>query len=188
LGRRYAFQNVQRFFRFNLIGLVGIVFQLAILWILTQLGVGYLAASSAAIMLTVVHNFGWHWVWTWADRMPRLPPAIAFARFFMANGLVSLMSNLALMPLVAGRLGLPPVPSDQIFIVEVRIDETGRVTENCMLRGVGPEVDRRVLDAVRGWRFEPPRLTTAVDSREGRWPAGSAVPIFMTVTVQPKKR
>jgi len=84
--------------------------------------------------------------------------------------------------------GLPPVPSDQIFIVEVRIDETGRVTENCMLRGVGPEVDRRVLDAVRGWRFEPPRLTTAVDSREGRWPAGSAVPIFMTVTVQPKKR
>jgi len=117
LGPRYAFQNVQRFFRFNLIGLVGIVFQLAILWILTQLGVGYLAASSAAIMLTVVHNFGWHWVWTWADRMPRLPPAIAFARFFMANGLVSLMSNLALMPLVAGRLGLPPVPSNLIVIV-----------------------------------------------------------------------
>jgi len=117
LGRRYAFLNVQRFFRFNLIGLVGIVFQLAILWILTQLGVGYLAASSAAIMLTVVHNFGWHWVWTWADRMPRLPPAIAFARFFMANGLVSLMSNLALMPLVAGRLGLPPVPSNLIVIV-----------------------------------------------------------------------
>ena len=117
MGRRYAFQNVQRFFRFNLIGLVGIVFQLAILWILTQLGVGYLAASSAAIMLTVVHNFGWHWVWTWADRMPRLPPAIAFARFFMANGLVSLMSNLALMPLVAGRLGLPPVPSNLIVIV-----------------------------------------------------------------------
>ena len=108
---------MQRFFRFNLIGLVGIVFQLAILWILTQLGVGYLAASSAAIMLTVVHNFGWHWVWTWADRMPRLPPAIAFARFFMANGLVSLMSNLALMPLVAGRLGLPPVPSNLIVIV-----------------------------------------------------------------------
>jgi putative flippase GtrA len=117
LGRRYAFQNVQRFFRFNLIGLVGIVFQLAILWILTQLRVGYLAASSAAIMLTVVHNFGWHWVWTWADRMPRLPPAIAFARFFMANGLVSLMSNLALMPLVAGRLGLPAVPSNLIVIV-----------------------------------------------------------------------
>ena len=108
---------MQRFFRFNLIGLVGIVFQLAILWILTQLGVGYLAASSAAIVVTIAHNFGWHWMWTWADRTRRVPPAIAFARFFMANGLVSLMSNLALMPLVAGRLGLPPVPSNLIVIV-----------------------------------------------------------------------
>ena len=117
MGRRCAFQNVQRFLRFNLIGLVGIIFQLAILWILTDLGVGYLAASSAAIVVTIAHNFGWHWMWTWADRTPRVPPAIAFARFFMANGLVSLMSNLALMPIVAGRLGLPAVPSNLIVIV-----------------------------------------------------------------------
>jgi dolichol-phosphate mannosyltransferase len=108
---------VQRFFRFNLIGLVGIAFQLAILWILTEIGVGYLAASSAAIVVTVAHNFGWHWLWTWADRTPRVAPAMAFARFFMANGLVSLMSNLALMPLVAGRFGLPAVPSNLIVIV-----------------------------------------------------------------------
>jgi dolichol-phosphate mannosyltransferase len=116
LGRRCAFQNVQRFFRFNVIGLVGIVFQLALLWILTDVGVGYLVASSAAIVVTVGHNFAWHWLWTWADRTPRMPPAIAFARFFLANGLVSLMSNLALMPLVAGRLGLPAVPSNLIVI------------------------------------------------------------------------
>ena len=107
---------MQRFFRFNLIGLVGIAFQLAILWILTEIGVGYLAASSAAIVVTVAHNFGWHWLWTWADRTPRVAPAMAFARFFMANGLVSLMSNLALMPLVAGRFGLPAVPSNLIVI------------------------------------------------------------------------
>jgi putative flippase GtrA len=116
LTHRGAFLNVQRFLRFNLIGLVGIVFQLAILWILTCLGVGYLAASSAAIVVTVVHNFVWHWLWTWADRAPRVPAPIAFARFFMANGLVSLMSNLALMPLIAGRLELPPVPSNLIVI------------------------------------------------------------------------
>ena len=108
---------MQRFFRFNLIGLVGIAFQLAILWILTEIGVGYLAASSAAIVVTVAHNFGWHWLWTWADLTPRVAPAMAFARFFMANGLVSLMSNLALMPLVAGRFGLPAVPSNLIVIV-----------------------------------------------------------------------
>ena len=99
-----------------MIGLVGIVFQLAILWILTHLGVGYLAASSAAIVATVVHNFSWHRAWTWADRASEVPPAIAFARFFMANGLVSLMSNLALMPLVAGALGLPVLPANLIVI------------------------------------------------------------------------
>jgi dolichol-phosphate mannosyltransferase len=107
---------VQRFLRFNLIGLVGVVFQLAILWILTTLGVGYLAASTAAVVATVAHNFGWHWLWTWADRAPRVPPAVAFARFFMANGLVSLMSNLALMPVIAGTFGLPAVPSNLMVI------------------------------------------------------------------------
>jgi putative flippase GtrA len=107
---------VQRFLRFNLIGLVGVVFQLAILWILADLGVGYLAASSAAVVVTVVHNFGWHWMWTWADRTPRVPLAIAFARFFLANGLVSLTSNLSLMPLIVGAFGLPAVPSNLIVI------------------------------------------------------------------------
>jgi len=81
--------------------------------------------------------------------------------------------------------GLPPLPGDQYFIVEARIDATGRVTEDCMLRGSSsPDADRRVLDAVRQWRFEPPRLIRAVDSRDGHWDAGAAVPIFMTVTVR----
>ena len=82
--------------------------------------------------------------------------------------------------------GLPPLAPDQYLIVEVRIDATGRVTEDCMLRGVNPDVDRRVLDAVRAWRFEPPRLIAGVDSRDGRWEAGAAVPIFMTLTVRPR--
>lgn len=84
--------------------------------------------------------------------------------------------------------GLVPPPPDHLFIVEVRIDETGRVTENCMLRGIGTDVDRRVLEALRAWRFDPPRLTSALDSQGGHWAAGAAVPIFMTVTVRVKPR
>ena len=84
--------------------------------------------------------------------------------------------------------GLTPLPPDPIVIVEVRIDATGRVTEDCMLRGVAAQVDRRVLDAVRAWRFETPRLRAAVDWRGGRWEAGAAVPIFMTVVVRPGQR
>lgn len=108
---------MRRFLRFNLVGLLGIVFQLAALWMLAQLGFGYLLASSAAVILTVAHNFVWHRVWTWADRAGRVPAALAFARFFLSNGLVSLMSTLALMPLVAGALGVPAVPANLIVIV-----------------------------------------------------------------------
>lgn len=108
---------MQRFLRFNLIGLVGIIFQLTVLWILTRLGLGYLLGSSAAIILTVIHNFVWHRLWTWADRAGQVPAALAFARFFLSNGLVSLMSNLALMPLIAGTLGIPAVPANLIVIV-----------------------------------------------------------------------
>jgi hypothetical protein len=81
--------------------------------------------------------------------------------------------------------GLAALPSGQYFIVEVRIDATGQVTEECMRHGSDPEADRRVLDAVHTWRFEAPRLIDRVESRDGRWEAGAAVPIFMTLTVIP---
>jgi hypothetical protein len=84
--------------------------------------------------------------------------------------------------------GLAALAPDQMFIVEARIDGTGRVTEDCMLRGVNPDSDRRVLEAVRAWRFEPPRLLAAVESKEGRWESGAAVPVFMTVPVRPERR
>jgi putative flippase GtrA len=103
--------------RFNAVGLVGTTFQLAVLWLLTALGTGYLLASSVAIVLTVIHNFGWHWAWTWGDRTPGVPAALAFARFFMSNGVVSLVSNLALMPVFAGVLHVSPVPANLIVVL-----------------------------------------------------------------------
>lgn len=80
--------------------------------------------------------------------------------------------------------GLPPLAAEQIVIVEVRIDATGRVTEHCLLRGVRADVDQRVLEAVRAWRFNPPRLLFDANMRGGdRLTAGTAIPIIMTVTV-----
>jgi putative flippase GtrA len=107
---------VQRFLRFNAVGLVGMAFQLAALWLLTREGIGYFAASSAAIVLTVFHNFIWHWCWTWADRSCDLTPSAAFVRFFGANGLVSLTSNTVLMPLMVGVIGLPAVAANLLVI------------------------------------------------------------------------
>ncbi len=82
--------------------------------------------------------------------------------------------------------GLPPLADERLAIVEVRIDATGRVTESCMLRGVREDVDRAVLEAVKTWRFEPPRLLsdTTLTTRGDGLKAGTAVPIFMTVTLR----
>jgi TonB family protein len=82
--------------------------------------------------------------------------------------------------------GLPPIIGEPLAIIEIRIDATGRVTESCMLRGVREDVDLKALEAVKDWRFEPPHLLADTDlgGRGGRLEAGTAVPIFMTVTMR----
>jgi len=78
------------------------------------------------------------------------------------------------------------VSGEHLAIIEVRIDVAGRVTESCMLRGVREDVDRKALEVVKTWRFEPPRLLADTDltGSGGRLEAGTAVPIFMTVTMR----
>jgi hypothetical protein len=40
-----------------------------------------------------------------------------------------------------------------------------------------------VLAAVDTWRFEPPTLSTAVDTAAGRVEAGTAVPVIVSIAV-----
>jgi TonB family protein len=89
----------------------------------------------------------------------------------------------AIRQLVPDVSDLPAAPVEGLVIVEARIDATGTVTEDCLLKGVRADIDQRALEAVRRWKFEPPRLIEAVDSRAGHFDAGSAVPVIMTVTV-----
>jgi dolichol-phosphate mannosyltransferase len=102
--------------RFSGIGLAGIVVQLAAIAVLTDaLGVHYLPATALAVTLAVVHNFVWHVVWTWGDRRTGNLSS-ALARFVVANGLVSLVGNLAVMLLFTGALGMPAVPANTLAI------------------------------------------------------------------------
>jgi putative flippase GtrA len=100
-----------RFLRFNVVGGIGILVQLAAVTLLVGvLGVHYLVATAIAVEMAVLHNFAWHERWTWRERVSSRPAVgSAFFRcvaFHAGNGLVSLLGSLALLPLLVGVLGL----------------------------------------------------------------------------------
>ncbi len=109
---------IVRFIRFNVAGALGIGVQLAMLTLcLHGLSLHYLAATAVAVSAAVLHNFVWHWRWTWRDRALSLADApSALGRFVLANGVVSLVSNLVVMSLLAGVAGLPVVTANLIAI------------------------------------------------------------------------
>jgi putative flippase GtrA len=97
--------------RFSLVGLLGAVLQLVLVWTLNgRLGIG---ATPVAVELVVLHNFLWHERFTWRDRRATGVRAMAMRlwRFHAANGLVSLIGNTALMYGLVDRLKAPVLPS-----------------------------------------------------------------------------
>src|ERR1035438_9035309 len=70
-----------RWGKFNLVGAVGMVVQLAALTLFSRLATGhYLYASAAAIEVTLLHNFVWHLHYTWCDRRGSSPVLAQLAR------------------------------------------------------------------------------------------------------------
>ena len=108
----------RRFARFNAVGALGVVVQLATIWALAGgVGVGYVTATLAGVGAALVHNFLWHTRWTWRDRpMDRAGTAAAFVRFVGANGVVSFIGNMAVMAALTGGAGLHPVPANAVAI------------------------------------------------------------------------
>lgn len=112
---------LRHWLKFNAVGALGIVAQLAALWILTRLlHVQYLIATALAVEIAVLHNFLWHDRWTWADRARdkgdwRLLAA-RLARFNLTTGAVSITSNLVLMRLLVGQIHLPVLAANMLSI------------------------------------------------------------------------
>jgi dolichol-phosphate mannosyltransferase len=103
-----------RFCRFILVGLLGTVLQVSLLYLLTRwFRVSSVAATSAAVEITVLHNFVWHERFTWRDRAVMNVPhtALRLLRFHGGNGLLSLAGNTALMYFLIDHLRAPVVPS-----------------------------------------------------------------------------
>ena len=68
--------------------------------------------TTVAVAAAVVHNFIWHCRWTWHDRpLEGWEILRGFARFVMANGVVSLIGNVTI-TVVLTSVGWPMVLSN----------------------------------------------------------------------------
>jgi putative flippase GtrA len=108
-----------RWLKFNFVGAIGIIVQLAVLLLLRscfQLQV--LLATALAVEAAVIHNFLWHERFTWVDR-PSSDITSSLRRlihFNVSNGMISMIGNLLLMRLLAGTLRLNYVAANLIAI------------------------------------------------------------------------
>src|SRR5215471_9478630 len=97
--------HLRRWLKFNVVGIAGAVVQLGALTLFTRIfGIQYVVATALAVEVAVLHNFVWHEVWTWRgmaveDRFRRL------LRFHLANGLLSIVSNVLFTTLLVQRIG-----------------------------------------------------------------------------------
>ena len=106
-----------RWWKFNLVGAMGMVVQLASLALLSRwAGSHYLFASAAAVELAVLHNFVWHVRFTWRDRRDDSALLSQLVRFHLSNGLVSVVGNLVLMRILVQQAHLPLLVANVIAI------------------------------------------------------------------------
>jgi putative flippase GtrA len=101
-----ARQNLFRWLKFNFVGGIGIVVQLAALALFrSELHLNYLLATALAVETAVIHNFLWHERFTWKDRPSahRLQSLTRFAKFNATNGAVSIAGNLLIMRALVGQ-------------------------------------------------------------------------------------
>ena len=94
-----------RWTKFNAVGAIGILVQMAALFLLKSgLHFHYLVATAFAVEVAVIHNFVWHEQFTWLDRVRASARSswLRLLRFNLTTGGVSIVGNLALMKLLAG--------------------------------------------------------------------------------------
>ncbi|HTW48875.1 MAG TPA: GtrA family protein [Acidobacteriaceae bacterium] len=107
-----------RWWRFNCVGAIGMAVQLGALACFERVSCGhYLMATAAAVELTLLHNFVWHLHYTWRDRRSARAIPGQLVRFHLANGVVSLAGNLALMPLLVHGARLPVLAANAAAII-----------------------------------------------------------------------
>ena len=104
----------RRFGRFSLVGLLGAILQLLLIWLFVEyFGILSVVATPVAVEITILHNFIWHERFTWSGRAPKgsRQMALRLCRFHAGNGLISLGGNTILMYYLVERLNAPAAPT-----------------------------------------------------------------------------
>ena len=114
--------NPARFWRFNLVGALGLGVQFALLTLLAKVAHSPVSVATAiAVALTIAHNFAWHERYTFRDRVAkqRALRAIAarYVRFNLANGAISLLGNVVFTTALTQYAHLPLLVANAIAIV-----------------------------------------------------------------------
>lgn len=108
---------LKRWGKFNLVGAIGMVVQLAFAAIFNRwFGRHYLIASVAAVEIAVIHNFIWHCRYTWTERLGSTTILRAFVRFQVSNGLISLAGNAIATKLLVERGNVPALYANVVAI------------------------------------------------------------------------
>jgi Predicted membrane protein len=106
-----------RLARFSMVGAIGILVQVAVLYLLSAARTNYLIATVVAVESAILHNFIWHRLFTWSDQRRSLSGTFAaLLRFNLSNGLISMAGNLALMALFSGELHWPLLSANLLSV------------------------------------------------------------------------
>jgi len=92
---RFTFGYWQRFIKFNLVGLTGVVVNEGLLILLVSHGIYYISASAVAIEVSILSNFILNDLWTFRDR--RHGHVVTRLLKFNALMLVGLAVNLVIL-------------------------------------------------------------------------------------------
>jgi putative flippase GtrA len=103
--------SIVRWLKFNAVGAMGVGVQLlALTLLLRTLGLHYLWATVLAVETAVLHNFIWHWKWTWSDRRcAGLNRVATLLRFNFSNGLISVFGTVLCTGILTGVFRLNPI-------------------------------------------------------------------------------
>jgi len=101
--------QINRLIKFGIVGVSGVLVNMAILWLFTEtLGIYYLISSILAIFLAMLNNFFWNNRWTWSDRRkPGIPALlIRLLKFCFVSSLAAYIGNLGILWSLTHYLGI----------------------------------------------------------------------------------